>query len=115
MSGKKEVKQTAQIRAALMAGKNVVVDNCNVTVEERARIIQIGREFNVRLICVEFHSILEECLERNAKRPGKACVPPVAIYIKAAKYVASSISEGFDKVILVRGVENETPAQEILR
>ncbi len=95
-------RQAQLIEAALQAGKSVVVDNTNPTVEERRPLIQLGREYGANIAGYYFESHLRRCLERNRQRTGKARVPDVALYATAKKVAPPSYSEGFDELYCVR-------------
>jgi predicted kinase len=89
-------------RAALSAGRCVVVDNTNPTLEDRRALIGLGGEYGARIVGYFFDAGVRECIRRNEIREGKARVPDVAIYATAKKLVAPSIEEGFDAVLRVR-------------
>ena len=95
-------RQRELIAAALGAGRSVVVDNTNPTVEDREPLIRQGREFGARIVGYSFESEPRECLARNARREGKARVPDVAIYATAKRLVPPSPEEGFDELFCVR-------------
>ncbi len=101
-------RQTQLIETALGARRSVVVDNTNVTVEERQPLIQLGREFGVQIVGYYFESHLRRCLERNRQRTGKAQVPDVALYATAKKLEHPSYSEGFDELYGVRITDDFT-------
>jgi len=94
--------QTQLIEAALQAGKLVVVDNTNATVEARAPLISLGRMYGAQIVGYYFEPQLKESLERNKQREGKARVPDVAIFVTLKKLVRPSYAEGFDKLFDVR-------------
>ena len=89
-------------RAALSAGRCVVVDNTNPTLEDRRALIGLGGEYGARIVGYFFDAGVRECIRRNEIREGKARVPDVAIYATAKKLVAPSIEEGFDELLRVR-------------
>ena len=95
-------RQQQLIEEALKAGHSVVVDNTNPTVEERAHIISLAHLYHATIIGYYFESSVQESLERNKQRIGKARVPPVAIYTTAKKLVPPSFSEGFEQIYSVR-------------
>jgi len=95
-------RQRELIGAALGAGRSVVVDNTNPTVEDREPLIRQGRGFGARIVGYSFGSEPREALARNARREGKARVPDVAIYATAKKLVSPSPEEGFDEIYCVR-------------
>ena len=95
-------RQVQLIETAFQAGRSVVVDNTNPTVEERALLIQIGDLYGAEIIGYYFHSLVAAALERNQQRLGKAKVPDVAIYSTIKKLVRPSYAEGFHKLFYVR-------------
>lgn len=77
---RREARQRRLISEALAAGRPVVVDNTNPTVEGRAPLIALGKSHGARVVGYAFESRLEDCLARNARREGHARVPEVALY-----------------------------------
>jgi predicted kinase len=98
----KNRRQEHLLRAALSAGRCVVVDNTNPTLEDRRALIGLGGEYGARIVGYFFDASVSECIRRNEVREGKARVPDVAIYATAKKLVAPSIEEGFDELLCVR-------------
>jgi predicted kinase len=95
-------RQRELVEAALRAGRSVVVDNTNPTVEDRRPLVELGRGFGARVVAYHFDSETSGCLARNARREGKARVPDVAIFATAARLVPPSREEGFDEIYRVR-------------
>jgi predicted kinase len=98
---RKENRQRSLITEALAAGHDVVVDNTNPTVEERASILEIGRLFGARLLGYFFESDFEQCVTRNATRAGRDLVPDVGLRSTSARLVIPSLDEGFDQLWFV--------------
>ena len=98
----KNRKQEHLLRAALSAGRSVVVDNTSPTPEDRRPLVRLGHEYGAKVLGYFFDASVSECLRRNEMREGKARVPDVAIYATAKKLVAPSIEEGFDELLCVR-------------
>ena len=98
----KNRRQEHLLRAALSAGRCVVVDNTNPTLEDRRALIGLGGEYGARIVGYFFDASVGECIRRNEVRDGKARVPDVAIYTTAKKLVTPSIEEGFDELLCVR-------------
>jgi predicted kinase len=98
----KNRRQDHLLRAALSAGRSVVVDNTNPTPEDRGTLVWLGHEYGAKVLGYYFDASIRECLRRNETREGKARVPDVAIHATAKKLVAPSIEEGFDEVLYVR-------------
>ncbi len=99
---KKNIVQAEQLNALLAAGKSVVLDNTNVTVADRALAIPIGKAHGAKIIGYCFETTLKGCLERNAKRTGKARVPDVAIFSALKRFEAPDLEEGFDEMFIVK-------------
>src|SRR2546423_13745398 len=93
----REAKQMMQIDEALGAGRSVVVDNTNPTVDSRAPLIAAGKRHGARVIGIYFDAHVPTSIVRNRLREGKARVPDVAIFATKKKLVAPSIEEGFDE------------------
>jgi predicted kinase len=97
-----EARQRRLISEALAAGRSVVVDNTNPTVEGRAALIALGQEHGARIVGYAFESILEDCLARNARREGRARVPDVGLYATRKVLRWPSLAEGFDALFFAR-------------
>ena len=89
------------IEECLAAGASYAVDNTNPTRQDRARYIPAAREKGYRVIGYLMRTGVENCLERNRGREGKARVPDVAIYATARKLEWPDYDEGFDELYLV--------------
>ncbi len=100
-------RQRQLVGAALAAGRCVAVDNTNAAVEDRATLIALGRDFGAAVVGYYFASRLEECLERNRQRTGKARVPDVALYATRNRLVLPSPREGFDRLFFLRALAAE--------
>lgn len=95
-------RQRQLVEVSLQAGRCVVIDNTNPTIEERAELIDLGRSFKANVVGYYFSSRLEDCLERNRWREGKARVPDVALFATRKRLQVPSPSEGFDRLYFVR-------------
>jgi predicted kinase len=95
-------RQTELIRRALAEGRSLVVDNTNVTVEERAKTIIEARQHGARIIGYYFDCTVGECVTRNACREGRARIPNVGILAAQKRMVLPSHSEGFDELYAVQ-------------
>ena len=101
----KQARQDAALHAALGAGRDVVVDNTNVSPAERAAIAAIARAHDARVVVYYIEATTREAVARNEKREGRAKVPKVAIFTSAKRLVPPSLDEGFDELRTVRAVE----------
>ena len=98
----KQARQDAAVRAALAAGRSVVVDNTNPTPAERAAAIAIARACGARVVGIYVDATTRQAVARNEERAGRAKVPKVAIFTCAKRLVAPAVGEGFDEVVTVR-------------
>ncbi len=94
-------RQAALLSAALQAGRPVVVDNTNVSREERADVIRIARAFGARTIGYYFDTPIRMCVARNARREGRGRVPNVAIFAAVKRFETPTRDEGFDELYRV--------------
>jgi predicted kinase len=97
-SSNKESRQVRELRAALGAGRSVVVDNTNALAADRRAIVRIAREFGARLIGYHFAATPREAVGRNRGREGRARVPDVAIFATAKRMTPPTLDEGFDEL-----------------
>jgi predicted kinase len=100
-ASRKGARQEEAVRQALAAGVSVVVDNTNPSLEERAAIIAIAREYGARVIGYYFTAATREAVGRNRGREGKQRVPDVAIFTTAKRMVPPTSEEGFDELYTV--------------
>lgn len=110
---KKAARQAREISAALEAGRDVVVDNTNASIEERRAIFEVAKRFEVRVVAYAFESIFEACMRRNALRAGQTRVPDVGIKGTAKKLTQPTYAEGFDKIVIVSGPIDNRILQEL--
>jgi predicted kinase len=104
----KEQRQQQLIEAALQAGRSIVIDNTNPSPIDRATIIQQGKTYQATIIGYYFSSVIDECMQRNLQREGKALVPDVGFYSTVKKLEKPDYAEGFDRLFYVRiGEDND--------
>lgn len=113
-----ERRQEELIHRALRAGQSVVVDNTNVTLEERAALIALARTYGAPVSVYLFDVSARECVARNARREGVARIPAVGIHAAAKRLVRPDPAEGFAASFVVRPlpelrfeVSEESPAR----
>ena len=95
-------RQRQLIEDALGAGRSIVVDNTNPTVEDRAELIRLAHTFGAVVIGYYFESRLADCLERNRLREEKSRVPDLALRATRKRLCRPSFAEGFDHLHYVR-------------
>ncbi len=102
---RKESRQTRIVAEHLAAGRDVVVDNTNPSLEERAALIQLARDAGAEVRAVWLNVPLRTCLDRNEQRLGRARVPLAGVLATRKRFVAPSTDEGFERVDVVRPAE----------
>jgi predicted kinase len=97
----KQARQDAALRASLGAGRDVLVDNTNVSRADRAAIIHIAQEFGARVVGYYLEISPRIAIARNEGREGRAKVPKVAIFTAAKRLEPPVLEEGFDELHVI--------------
>jgi predicted kinase len=97
-------REAVLVRACLATGQSFVVDNTNVTVEDRARFIAPSREAGFAITGCWFEPDLQGCLRRNRLRAAGR-VPDAAIRSALSRLRPPSRAEGFDRLVRVSAIE----------
>jgi predicted kinase len=105
-------RQLELVEEALRAGRSVVVDNTNARVVDRLPLVILGHALGARVVGYYFESRVEDCLERNRGRAGKARVPDAALYATRKRLEVPSYAEGFDALYFVRMAEGGWQVEE---
>ncbi|PTX94779.1 kinase [Verrucomicrobia bacterium LW23] len=92
-------------KACLEGKARVVIDNTNLTQEDRARYIVPAKAAHYTVRGYFMQSRLEECLRYNKERKGDACIPDSAIAMSSRKLQLPLWEEGFDTLYFVRKLE----------
>ena len=103
-------KEALLIAECMEKGCDFVVDNTNPTWEDRARYIPKAKEAGYHVTGYFMQSRIQDCIQRNAQREGKARVPNGAIAMTSNKLEMPSYEEGFDELYFVK---NENDNMEI--
>ena len=90
------------VQACITAKQPFVVDNTNATAAERERFIKPVREAGFKVIGYYFSSKVQDALERNRKREGKARIPDKGVTGTAGRLELPVLIEGFDELWYVR-------------
>lgn len=88
--------------SCIAAKQSFVIDNTNASKAERERFIVPTREAEFRVIGYYFNSRVEEALERNRQREGKARIPDMGVRGVAGRLEMPDLVEGFDELWYVR-------------
>jgi predicted kinase len=89
------------LEACIAAKQPFVVDNTNVTREDRARYIAPAKAAHFRVVGYYFRSGIGGSLERNRGRAAGRVVPDKGVAAKYHKLQLPSIEEGFDRLYYV--------------
>ncbi len=95
------------LSACLEAKQNFVIDKTNPTTEERSKYIEQAKLHKFRIVGYYFQSKLDDALQRNAQRTGKAKIDERGVCATYAKLELPSFSEGFDELFYVSIDENK--------
>lgn len=86
------------INACIVAKQPFVVDNTNVTIQERKYYIDLLENSKFKIMCHVFVLDLEACLATNRKRVKP--ILDVGILSKYKEFQFPTIEEGFTKIII---------------
>lgn len=78
----------------------MVIDNNNITSNEREKYITIARNNKYKIIAYYFESNINECLERNKNR--KENIPEIGVKSKYKELEKPSKEEGFEELYYVK-------------
>ncbi len=84
-----------------------VIDNTNPTIQEREKYIEQAKENKYKVIGYYFQSKIEDSIERNNSRLGKAKIPEIGIKGTFNKLELPSVTEGFDEIYFVQIKDNK--------
>ncbi len=90
------------VNACLEGKAKFVVDNTNLTREQRARYIFPAKRAGFTVIGYFFQSRRTEALQRNSQRPEAERVPDKGILGASGQLELPSRAEGFDQLYFVR-------------
>ncbi|MGG7550553.1 AAA family ATPase [Chryseobacterium arthrosphaerae] len=83
----------------------MVIDNTNVSRENRRRYIQLAIQNKYSIVGYFFESDIRDCLERNKNR--KDSINETGIKAKYKELELPSLEEGFDQIIKVKIINNQ--------
>jgi predicted kinase len=95
-------REKLMVQACIAAKQPFVVDNTNATAAEREQFITPAREAGFKVIGYYFSSKVQDALERNCKREGKARIPDKGVTGTAGRLELPVLIEGFDELWYVR-------------
>jgi len=89
-------------QACIAAKQPFVIDNTNASAAERKRIITPARDAGFKVIGYYFGSKVQEALERNRQREGRARIADKGVMGAAGRLELPALAEGFDELWYVR-------------
>ena len=87
--------------ACLEAKQKFVLDNTNLTREEREKYIVRAKEFGFKIVGYYSQTKIEKAIERNNRRAGKAKIPEKGLRGAHKRLQIPDLEEGFDKLFYV--------------
>ena len=94
-------KERDALLLALNRKENIIIDNTNPSKDDRKKYIQAGRAQKYKIIGCFMQSRLQDCIDRNNARTGKAKIPEIAITCTLDKLELPCYAEGFDELYYV--------------
>jgi predicted kinase len=95
-------REEALLKACFESRTRFVVDNSNLTRQERARYIAPARRAGFAVAGYFFESRVADALRRNRERAGRERVPDKAVFGASGRLELPSLAEGFDRLFVVR-------------
>ena len=92
----------AVMTACIEAKQPFVLDDANLTRDDRRAILQQARKGGFRVVGYYFQSVADECLRRNAQRPPKQAATEQAIALAERRLEIPKREEGFDALYYVQ-------------
>jgi predicted kinase len=106
-------RERSLIDACLQAKQPFVVENTNLTREERARYLAPARAAGFRLVGYRLWIDLETALARNVRRKRRRPVPDKAIRAAHRRWIPPDWDEGFDELFDVWSKDGGFRIQEV--
>jgi predicted kinase len=94
-------RETLLFEACLEAKQKLVLDNTNLTREEREKYILRAKEFGFKIVGYYFQAKIEKAIERNNEREGKAKIPEKGLHGALKRLQIPMLEEGFDELFYV--------------
>lgn len=102
---KTEVRTSSLFEWCLERKQSCVIDNTNTSRAVRSRWINSAKEKNISVIGYFFESELDEALERNSRRVGKAQIRDAGVRHLHSQLELPCLDEGFSSLFFVKFVE----------
>jgi predicted kinase len=92
------------VQACIEGKTRFVVENTNLTAEERARFIAPARSAGFKVAGYYFDAVVSDVIRWNDARPKEDRVPKVAIFAAKKRLQKPTPAEGFDELFVVRNI-----------
>jgi predicted kinase len=107
-------REAAFIQTCFKTRQPFVIDNTNVTREQRQKYLQLAKESGFRIVGYYFEISPPDAIRRNEQRSGKKYVPKPAIFSAYNRLEPPNFSEGFDQIFCITpNIEFHFKVQEI--
>lgn len=100
-------REDAMLHALFISEENIVVDNTNVSPDEREKYFQLADKNGYMVVGLFMESILKDCMKRNAQREGDAKIPDKGVEARAKDLVMPTKDEPFDYLFFGRIINND--------
>ncbi len=94
------------LKTCLRTSQQFVVDNTNLTIEDRKRYIDLIRDTAYEIVGYYFESKIRSAIARNEQRIGKQRIPTSGLLSAYQRLQMPSYSEGFHRLYYVSLIED---------
>lgn len=93
----------AKVKSLRNCGKAIIVDATNVTLERRAPLIALAKEWHIPVKCIWLTLDAKTCVQRAKQRHEKGGkeIPPIAIFKLNKTFIEPTLAEGFDEILKI--------------
>jgi len=105
---KTRTRESILMKACIAAQQSFVIDNTNVTRNQRSPYFELAKQYGIPVIGYFFQSEVKDILARNKQRTGKAVVPVPGIFGTLKKLQPPTKEEGFSELYSVKIEEPNT-------
>lgn len=95
-------REDAMLHALFVSEEDIVVDNTNVSPEERDKYFKLADKNGYMVVGLFMESDLNDCLNRNALREGDARIPDKGVETRAKALVVPTKEEPFDHLFFAK-------------
>lgn len=95
-------REDAMLHALFISEDDIVVDNTNVTPDEREKYFQLADKNGYMVVGLFMESILKDCMKRNSQREGDARIPDKGVEARAKDLIMPTESEPFDYLFFAK-------------